>query len=436
MKQNMLKKAAGLQPQEQIMINNKKSFFIVSLGTLIEYYDYALVAIFLPIMAPFFFATTSHYHALVEGYWVLMIAMIARPIGGLLFGYIGDWLGRRVALMFSIIGIAVATLGIGILPGYVTLGIWAAVLLTVFKSIQLFCFGGEYNGAGIYVVEHAKGHAESLQGSYLTAMTLGGGLLASLIGVILTRPHMPADAWRYAYILGAIIGFIAIICRHSLQESPSFKSANLKVHTIKQLLRNHPHELITCFFVGGFATLSFTTVLTFVNPVLMTTGYLTSHEMMWLQTLLVIVAIVALIAAGYLADRHTPSKIMLMGSGLLTVFACPLLWLINTKMLAVIILAQILLIICNELLLGPANAYLKNCFPMEYRYRAISLAFCSGMSLVGGFTPIIENALYHHFHSFAAAGLWVALISGITAFSLYLPRLTLPRDTNIEQQII
>jgi MHS family proline/betaine transporter-like MFS transporter len=400
------------------MSKNRKYFVIVSLGTLIEYYDYALLALFLPIMAPVFFAATSHYHALVESYWVLMIAMLARPVGGLLFGYIGDWLGRRIALMFSIVGIAVATLAIGILPGYASLGIWAAVLLTLFKSIQLFCFGGEYNGAGIYVVEHAKGKSEGLQGSLLTAMTLGGGLLATIVGVILTLPGLSQHAWRYAYIFGAIIGFIAIICRHSLKESPEFKPADLKVHTVKYLLRHYPKQIFACFCVGGFATLSFTTVLTFVNPVLMTTGYFTSHQMMWLQTLLVVVAIVVLICAGLAADKYTPAKIMRLGTLLLTVLACPLLWLINTKIFSLLLLSQVLLIVCNELLLGPANAYLKNCFPVEFRYRAVSLAFCSGMAFVGGLTPIVENALYHHFGNFAAAGLWVGIISLITWLSL------------------
>ncbi|MCH9644607.1 MAG: MFS transporter [Gammaproteobacteria bacterium] len=397
----------------------KKSFVIVSLGTLIEYYDYALLAIFLPIMAPVFFATDSHYAALVKGYWVLLIAMLARPIGGLAFGYIGDRLGRRVALMISIIGIACTTLAIGLLPGYATLGIWAVILLTLCKAIQLFCFGGEYNGAGIYVIEKTRENkGKALQGSLLTAMTLGGGLLATLIGVILTHPGMPKNAWRMAYVIGAAIGFAAIFYRRSLTESPEFQSANLKIHTLSFLIKQYPRELLACFFVGGFSTLSFTTILTFINPVLMTTGYFTSHQMMWLQTLLVIVAIIALIISGHFADRYSPSLIMQYGAFLLVVLACPLLWLISTKIITLLIASQILLILCNEMLLGPSNAYLTSCFPAEYRYRAVSLSFCTGMCFVGGLSPIIENKLFHDFGSFTAAGMWVSLISLLTALSL------------------
>jgi MHS family proline/betaine transporter-like MFS transporter len=401
-----------------IQMAKKPYFFIVSLGTLIEYYDYALMSVFLPIMAPFFFHTTSHYHALVDSYWVLCIALLARPLGGFFFGYFGDVLGRRVALMFSMVGIAVATLGVGFLPGYVLLGFWAPVLLTLLKSIQLFCFGGEYNGAGLYVVEHAANKKEGIEGSMLTALTLGGGLLATSIGVALTHHSMPANAWRWAYFFGAFIGFVAIVLRHSLKESPEFKPADTKKHSLSALFENYPKQLTAAFFVGGFATLSFTTVLTFLNPVLMTIGYFTAHQMMWLQTGLILFAMIVLIATGKLADRHSPLKVMRYGAWGLVILACPLMWLINTKILWLIIICELALILCNEILLGPANAYLKKLFPPEYRYRGISIAFCSGMSLVGGLTPIIENQLYASFHSFAAAGIWIVLISLLTALSI------------------
>ena len=399
---------------------SKKSFFSVSLGTLIEYYDYALLAIFLPIIAPVFFPGKTAYAALTKGYWVLLIAMLARPLGGLLFGYIGDWLGRRRALLYSIAGIAVATLIVGLLPGYAVIGLWAMVIITVTKSIQLFCFGGEYNGAGIYVVEHAQGYREGFYGSLLTAMTLVGALLATIIGVVLTQSSMPTWSWRIAYFIGALIGFWGLLYRKQLPESPQFKAADLRIHTLKQLIQTYPWQLLAGFFIGGFATLPFTTVLTFINPVLMTTGYFTSHQMMWLQTGLVVVAILTLITAGHIADRYSAKRVMQIGAILLVFLAYPLLLLVNTKLIGFLVLAQTILIILNEILLGPSNAYLKKAFPIEYRYRASSFSFCAGMSLIGGLTPVIENALYHYTGSFASASLWIILVSVFTVLSIQL----------------
>ncbi|OGT30354.1 MAG: hypothetical protein A3E87_01305 [Gammaproteobacteria bacterium RIFCSPHIGHO2_12_FULL_35_23] len=397
---------------------SKTSFLGAAMGTMVEYYDYALFALFLPIIAPIFFAANTAYASLVKGYYILMIAMIARPIGGLLFGYIGDLVGRRKALVSSIYGIAMATLAIGVIPSYHYLGFWSAILILIAKSIQLLCFGGEYNGAGIYVVEHAQGNREALLGSFLTATTLLGALLATFIGVILTLPLMPAWSWRVAFILGGLLGLWTMLYRKNLLESPNFRPAQLKAHGLVNLFKLYPRELVAGIFVGGFSTLPFTTVLIFINPVLMTQGYLTSHELMLLQCLLVIVAIGIIITAGHLADKFLPTKVMQVGVLFLAVFSYSLLRLIDSGVLSLIIVAELLLIVFNEILLGPSNAYLKNLFSEQYRYRGASLSFCLGMSLIGGLTPVIENYFYRSTGSFGNIIWWLLIISLGTFASL------------------
>ena len=219
---------------------SKKSFLGAAIGTMVEYYDYVLFTIFLPILAPLFFTATNAYQALIKGYYVLLIAMIARPLGGLLFGYVGDIIGRRRALLGSMYGIALATFVIGITPTYAHIGIWAIVIITAAKSLQLFCFGGEYNGAGIYVVEHARNKDEAFIGSVLTALTLVGALLASITGIVLTYEWMPSWSWRLAFILGAGIGIFGIIYRKNLLESPHFIHADLKLHGLGKIIKNFP----------------------------------------------------------------------------------------------------------------------------------------------------------------------------------------------------
>ena len=223
-----------------MQILTKKSFFAAALGTMIEYYDYALMSIFLPILSPLFFPSDTLYQSLVKGYFILMIAMFVRPLGGIVFGYLGDTLGRRKALLISMYGIALATLGIGVLPTYDQWGIAATVLLVFFKSIQYFCFGGEYNGAGIYVVEHAKKQQEGFASSLLTAIMLAGSLLASLMGIWFTAKSMPAWSWRIAFILGCLVGIIVIAYRKDLAETPVFKAADLKKQSSCNMFKKYP----------------------------------------------------------------------------------------------------------------------------------------------------------------------------------------------------
>jgi MHS family proline/betaine transporter-like MFS transporter len=397
---------------------SKKLFFGAAIGTMIEYYDYALFAIFLPLISPLFFPANTTFQSLEKGYLILLIAMLARPFGGLFFGYFGDLLGRPKALLGSMYGIAIATFLVGLVPSALTIGTWAAVALTLAKAIQLFCFGGEYNGAGIYVVEHAQNKNEALLGSFLTATTLFGALLASLVGVITTLQVMPSWSWRIAFFIGGVIGVLGVFYRKNLLDSPGFKASNNKQHSFKKLLQTYPRELIAGVFVGGFATLPFTTVITFLNPVLMTKGFYNSHQLMLSQTFLIVIAIISLVSAGKVADKISPNKTMQFGALLLVLLSYPLLRMVDQGSLYSILFAQIIFIIINEILLGPSNAYLKNAFSMEYRYRGSSFSYCLGMSLIGGLTPVVEGFLYQRTGSFSAISLWLILIGLGTFISL------------------
>src|SRR5690348_5626387 len=126
--------------------SSKKAFLGAAIGTLVEYYDYALFSLFLPIVSPVFFPGTSAYQSLIKGYFIFLIAMLARPFGGAFFGYLGDVIGRPKALLASMYGIALSSIVIGITPSYQTIGMTALVIVMLAKSLQVACFGGEYNG--------------------------------------------------------------------------------------------------------------------------------------------------------------------------------------------------------------------------------------------------------------------------------------------------
>jgi MHS family proline/betaine transporter-like MFS transporter len=387
-----------------------QSFIGAALGTLIEYYDYALFAIFLPIIAPQFFPGKDAYHSLMNGYYFLMLTMLVRPFGGALFGHIGDMIGRPRALLLSMYGIAITTFAIGLTPTYASIGAFSIVMILISKSLQIACFGGEYNGAGIYVVEHAKQNREGLTGGLLTSMMTAGSLVASLIGVVLTIDGLPSWSWRIAFYFGGLIGVFGVLYRKNLHESPHFKPAQESQHTLKKLIKQYPRQLLAGFFIGGFSCVPFTTVITFINPVLMTKGYMTSHQLMLLQSLLITIGMVVLIVSGHFADKSSPRKIMRMGALLLTFLSLPLLMLIDLQSMYWLIFASAIFIVINDIILGPSNAFLKNIFPPEYRYRGSSIGFTIGLGLLGGLTPVIENALYNATGNFTSASLWLIFI--------------------------
>jgi MHS family proline/betaine transporter-like MFS transporter len=315
-------------------------------------------------------------------------------------------------------GIALSTIVIGMTPSYVTIGSWALVIVMTAKTIQLACFGGEYNGAGIYVVEHAPQKQEALMGSLLTSVMLSGSLVASLMGVVLTYPSMPVWSWRIAFIFGGLIGVAGIFYRKNLIESPHFVPANLESNGLMALMKQFPQELLAGFFIGGLATAPFSTVLLFIMPVLATQGFLTNHQLMWIESFLIFFAMMTFIPVGIIADKKSPGAVMRFSCLLLIAFSYPLISIVDKGNLFLTMMAMTGIIIINEIFLGPSNAYLKNIFPMQYRYRGASLSFCIGMSLIGGTTPIIENYLYKSSGRFSVAALWLILLGVGALFSL------------------
>lgn len=385
----------------------KQSFIGAALGTVVEYYDTALLAIFLPLIAPQFFPGKDAYHSLMQGYYLLALTMLMRPIGGALFGHIGDMFGRPRALLLSMYGIAVTTFAIGLTPTYASIGVAAIVIILLCKSLQIACFGGEYNGAGIYVVEHAKAGREGLASGLLTGLMVLGSFAATLLGVLLTVDGMPDWSWRIAFFIGGIIGVIGVMYRKNLHESPHFKPADKSKDTLKKLIKDHPRQLIAGVFIGGFATVPFTTIISFIVPVLMTKGFMTSHQMMWIQSLLILCGFFVLILSGHLADRYSPQKIMRFGAVSLIAFSIPLLMLTEMQSLFWLILGSIGIVSINQIVLGPANVYMKKSFPSQFRYRGSSIGFTLGLSVLGSLTPIVENALYALTGSFVSAAIWL-----------------------------
>lgn len=401
---------------KQARTQKRKALIGAGIGTLIEYYDYCLFSIFMPIFAPVFFPGATVYDSLVKGYYILLLTMLARPLGGLLFGHIGDTIGRSTALLASMYGIAISSVIIGITPSYASIGVAATIIIALSKAVQIFCFGGEYNGAGIYVVEHARSQKESYIASILAATTCGGALLASISGVIVTSPNMPSWSWRLAFILGGIVGIFGVYYRKNLVESPAFQRRDTRSKDdVSRLLKHFPKELTAGFFIGGLSTVPITSQLLFLNPVLMALGAVTHQQLMLLQTYVSLTGIIFILLAGKLADKKTPGTVMQMAS--LSLIVCSLLCfeLFATQKLIYVILSATILITINEFFFGPANAYLKNLFPVQYRYRGSSFSFGLGLSVIGGITPIAENFLYQATGVLAAAALWPMLV-GLGAY--------------------
>jgi MHS family proline/betaine transporter-like MFS transporter len=362
-------------------------------GNALEFYDFTLYGFFVAILAPLYFPSADPMVSLISGFGVFALGFFMRPLGAVLFGHIGDKYGRKIALSFSIFGIAIPTAAIGLLPTYEQIGIFAPLLLTFFRLIQGLCAGGEYNGAGLFVVEHGREGHKGFLGSLLTSSGSFGALLACIIGGIFVNSHLPQWSWRIPFLFGLVIGFVGYYLRSQVSETLSKNDLQGNKAPIAEVLKHYPLSLLICIFIGATATVPYYIILTFMNSSLMTLKIITPSEMMTMNAFMLSVCIITLPLMGWLSDKIGQKRLMLFSAGALLVFAYPFFMAYSTHNLYLIFIFQIVMLSLNEAFVGPSNAYMSELFPKRLRYTGIAFGYCLGLALFGGTAPYICASL-------------------------------------------
>lgn len=369
---------------------DKKTLSASTLGNTLEFYDFTLYAFFIPLLAPYFFPATDDLSSTISTLAVFAVGFLARPIGAIVFGYIGDIHGRKKALSLSIFGMAVPTVVIGILPSYDQIGLWAPILLAACRLTQGFCAGGEYNGAGIFVVEHAK-KDKGFLGSILTSAGSIGAFIASVVAYICVQPWVPTWSWRIAFLMGGLIGIIGFYLRRNIADTPEFKkSMPVKGYMpITIVLKQFCKKFFYCISIGGMAVAPFYYVLSFFNPYLVLSKTITLQQMMLENTIYVLLASLSVVLWGRYCDRIGLRKSMRFAAAMILLSATGLFF-ASTPL--VLTMFKALLVITSGFFAAPTNAYMSSLFPVKYRYSGVSLGYCLGMVL-GGSVPYLSGIL-------------------------------------------
>lgn len=374
--------------------------FAAFVGTAMEWYDYFLFGTAAAIVFDrFFFTSLSDTAATLAAFATFGVGFAARPLGAVLFGWLGDRIGRRPALLITVIGIGVATGLIGALPGYVTIGVAAPLLLVLLRLLQGFAVGGEWGGAVTLAVEHAP---PEKRGRYAALPQLGspiGTLMSSgAFALVLLLPSGSFDTWgwRLPFLLAFPLTVVAFWIRRKVEESPLFdellrQDRRAKVPALEVFRKAWGRLLVAMasalLGVGGFYLLT-----TFV--ISYGTGTLDLSKSLMVNATLVAagVEIVVILAMGRLAERIGPGRVTVWGGVITAVCAFPLFWLIDTRNPAAVVFAIAAGIGLIAITYAVSGALLTELFPAHLRYSGVALAYNLAGALTG-FLPLIATAL-------------------------------------------
>ncbi|MFF5009409.1 MFS transporter [Streptomyces phaeochromogenes] len=394
------------------------------IGTAIEWYDYFIYGMAAAIaFGPLFFPSVSPAAGTLAAFATYSVGFAARPIGGIIMGHFGDRVGRKSMLVISLLTMGLATVGIGLLPTYETVGVWAPVLLVTLRFVQGLGVGGEWGGAVLMAVEHAPDRKKAFYGSFPQMGVPGGLIVANLVFLALTN-NLSNDAflawgWRVPFLASAVMVVAGLVIRLTITESPEFqevkKADSEQRMPIVTVLRESWKEVLLS--AGAFIGINAVGYIFMAYLLSYTTAVLgLSRNLILTFTLIASMVWLAVIPwASALSDRHGRRKVLMVGSTGLVGSTLLLFPMINTADSALILIALLITAVFMGIVYGPIAALFSELFKAEVRYSGASLGYQLGSILGGGIAPTVATGLYTSWESTVPISLY---LTGVTLISL------------------
>lgn len=377
----------------------------ILVGTILEWYDFSLLAAMAPMIALLFFPSSNPAASLLATYSVMAAGFLVRPLGGVIFGHLGDRYGRTIAFSISILLMTIPTTLIGLLPTYQQFGFAAPVLLTLFRFIQGVASSGEYPGAMCYLTEIAPMNRKARWGGFSMFGVVGGILLGTLINAILSSVLTPEEmlswGWRIPFLLGLPLGLLGWYLRYAMIDSRLFdtvKNTNqVLTFPLRHLIQHHLDDLVMAIILFSLGSIVFYLGFVYVPSYLVSIHQLSLRDSLWSTTLSTSIMFLCIPFFGYISDRLNYLNVILVGSIFYVIGFYPLYHMM--LMPGLFLTGQMILSVIASLLTGVIVATISNLFTTNMRFTGMALALNIGSGVLGTLTPMMAAFLVKHYNN-------------------------------------
>ncbi|MGX7727539.1 MFS transporter [Rhodococcus sp. 5G237] len=409
--------SVGVQPSSRAQA--RRAVISSQIGTTIEWYDFNIFGLASALVfGTLFFPEMGAVGGTLLAMSTFGVAFIIRPIGAVVFAHYGDRIGRKAVLVTTLMIMGVATVGIGLLPTYDSIGILAPVLLVICRMAQGFSLGGEQTGAWLVSLEHSKTENRGVSGGWVNTGVGLGLLLANVAFLVFSQ--LPGDAfmdwgWRVPFLLSAVLLGVGLFIRIRLDETPEFKetknSGRVAKAPIFQVFKESPKQVLLialAITVSGNAMYILAVYFLSYAPDALDISRSTALALLLLTSPIMIFGVVVF---GRLSDRLQARRVF--QGGCIGMLIAPFIWfaLLNTGSIVLMAVGFVLYLIPYTMLSGSMPGYFSYCFPPETRFSGMAIGANVGTIIGPAFAPLIASALY------AATGEWypIALYMAATA---------------------
>jgi metabolite-proton symporter len=406
-------------------------------STALEWFDFLVYATAAAlVLGHQFFPDFSPALSTLASFATFAVGFIARPLGGIIAGHVGDRFGRKPPLVAAVLVMGLATFAIGVLPSYDSIGAWAPILLVIARLVQGLGVGAQWGGAALLLTEHAPVHRRGFYGSLIQTGAIFGSVAGSAFYLVLTatlsKSQFQSWGWRVPFLSGLLLLGAGIFVQLRIEDTPVFRAlqqqsaesrraAGLRKAPLMEAVRGHWRAILQA--AGAFFVVNATFYI-LISGVL---NYATTTVgMSRTETLICVMVAGATEVAtipffGALSDRIGRRKLYLVGTVLMAVWAFPLFWLIGTGSVALVLISLLVGFTIHATMYGPQAALYAEMFPADVRYSGASLGYQFASVFAGGLAPFIMAALLT-----ATGGAWsvslyiiaTALITFISVFTI------------------
>jgi metabolite-proton symporter len=379
-------------------------------ATTLEWFDFLIYATAAAlVLSDQFFPSVNPVAGTLAAFATFAVGFLARPLGGIVAGHIGDRFGRKPPLVAAMLVMGLATFGIGVLPPYASIGVWAPILLVVARLVQGLGVGAQWGGAALLLTEHAPVERRGFYGSLIQTGSIFGAVAGNAFFLILTATlsdeQFDTWGWRLPFLSGLLLVLIGIYVQLKISDTPVFRAmqqhsaesrreAGLSKTPLQEAVRSYWRQILQA--AGAF----FVVNATFYILISGLLDYATKQVGMSRTAILVCVMVagatqvVTIPFFGALTDRRGNRKgVYLTGTLLMAVFAFPLFWLVDTGSIPVVLIGLIIGFTIHAMMYGPQAALYAEMFPADVRYSGASLGYQFASVFAGGLAPFIMTAL-------------------------------------------
>lgn len=389
------------------------------IGNVMEWYDFAVYGYFAGVIGKLFFPSSDPAVSLIASFGAFAAGFLVRPLGGLLFGRIGDRIGRPTAMTLSVLAMAIPTVLMAFLPSYQQIGIFAPLILILLRIIQGLSVGGEYTSSIVYLAENGPENRRAFTAIWGSWGAVFGMLLGSGVGLatatFLGNQALEDWGWRVPFAIGGVVAFIGILLRRGMPEEIPKVDAKMPILEVLKNFKGHISRIALINLGSGVA---YYTVFVYAVTYIRNIDHFTESVVLELNTISMFVLLLALPLAAWLSDRMSRIRMVTTSILLLLFLAYPLFSMIHTESTNQVLIAEIAFALLVAMSTGGMVALNVELIPKEVRCTGLALAYNIAHGVFGGTTPFVAAWLLKSSGNPIAPAYWLVGALAISASTL------------------